>query len=129
MITKMTCEVKNTTDCKPVVSTKCGTVQYQECTEEPQETCEEVEMRIPKQEKELKRKCLLPDDGAQVALPLPTPRGSKALGRENLGAIVAAAKAQALPWLMKTEVWNYFCICIHTVSKFYICILTWLCSC
>merc|ERR1719412_1785916 len=88
MITKMTCEVKNTTDCKPVVSTKCGTVQYQECTEEPIETCEEVEMRIPKQEKELKRKCLLPDDGAQVALPLPTPRGSKALGRENLGAIV-----------------------------------------
>jgi len=103
MITKMTCEVKNTTDCKPVVSTKCGTVQYQECTEEPQETCEEVEMRIPKQEKELKRKCLLPDDGAQVALPLPTPRGSKALGRENLGAIVAAAKAQALAEQVNAE--------------------------
>ena len=29
MITKMTCEVKHTTDCKPVVSTKCGNVQYQ----------------------------------------------------------------------------------------------------
>ena len=29
MITKMTCEVKHTTDCKPVVSTKCGNVQFQ----------------------------------------------------------------------------------------------------
>ena len=29
MITKMTCEVKHTTDCKPVTSTKCGNVQYQ----------------------------------------------------------------------------------------------------
>ena len=29
MITKMACEVKHTTDCKPVTSTKCGNVQFQ----------------------------------------------------------------------------------------------------
>jgi len=90
MITKMTCEVKHTTDCKPVVSTKCGNVQYQECTEEPEEKCEEVEMSVPKQEKQLKKKCLLPDDGANVNAAL-TARGAK-----QLGSIVAAAKAQAL---------------------------------
>ena len=41
-------------------------LQFQECTEEPQEKCEEVEMSVPKQEKQLKKKCLLPDDGANV---------------------------------------------------------------
>lgn len=95
MITKMTCEVKHTTDCKPVTSTKCGSVQYQECTEEPEETCEEVEMRIPKQERELKKKCLLPDDGAGVNAAI-TARGAKQLGvltargAAQLGSIVAA---------------------------------------
>ena len=29
MITKMTCDVKQTTDCKPVTSTKCGNVEFQ----------------------------------------------------------------------------------------------------
>jgi len=90
MITKMTCEVKHTTDCKPVTSTKCGNVQFQECSEEPEETCEEVEMRVPRQEKQLKKKCLLPDDGAGVNAAI-TARGAK-----QLGSIVAAAKAQAL---------------------------------
>jgi len=90
MITKMTCEVKHTTGCKPVTSTKCGDVEFQECTEEPEESCEEVEMRIPKQEKQLKKKCLLPDEGAGVNAAL-TARGAK-----QLGSIVAAAKAQAL---------------------------------
>ena len=49
-----------------------------------------------------KRKCLLPDDGAEVS-PNITPRGSKALGRENLSAIVAAAKAQALAEQVNAE--------------------------
>ena len=47
-------------------------------------------MRIPKQEKQLKKKCLLPDEGAGVNAAL-TARGAK-----QLGSIVAAAKAQAL---------------------------------
>ena len=41
-------------------------------------------MRIPKQEKQLKKKCLLPDDGAGVNAAL-TARGAK-----QLGSIVAA---------------------------------------
>ena len=39
---------------------------FQECTEEPQEKCEEVEMSVPKQEKQNRKKCLLPDEGANV---------------------------------------------------------------
>ena len=40
----------------------------------PDEKCEEVEMSVPKQEKQLKKKCLLPDDGANVNAAL-TARG------------------------------------------------------
>ncbi len=29
MTTKMTCEVKHTTDCRPVTSTKCQNIRYQ----------------------------------------------------------------------------------------------------
>ncbi len=60
----MTCEVRHTTDCRPVVSTKCQTLEYQECQEEPEERCEEREVMVPTQEKEHKKKCLLPDDGS-----------------------------------------------------------------
>ena len=55
-------QVKKTTSCKPVISTKCSNIEYQECTEEPVEECVEREMMIPTQEKEHKKKCLLPDD-------------------------------------------------------------------
>ena len=37
-------------------------------------------MRIPKQERELKKKCLLPDDGAGVNAAI-TARGAKQLGK------------------------------------------------
>jgi hypothetical protein len=47
-------------------------------------------MSVPKQEKQLKKKCLLPDDNANVNAAI-TARGAK-----QLGSIVAAAKAQAL---------------------------------
>ncbi len=36
----------------------------QECQEEPVEECVEQEMMVPTQEKEHKKKCLLPDDGS-----------------------------------------------------------------
>ena len=45
-----------------MISTKCSNIEYQECTEEPVEECVEREMMIPTQEKEHKKKCLLPDD-------------------------------------------------------------------
>lgn len=71
MTTKMTCEVKHTTNCKPTTSTKCQNINYQECAEVPQEMCETIDMKVPNQEKEHKKKCLLPDDGTGLA----TPRG------------------------------------------------------
>ena len=49
MTTKMTCEVKHTSNYKPVTSTKCQSITYTECAEIPQETCETVQMQVPKQ--------------------------------------------------------------------------------
>jgi len=86
MTTKMTCVVKHTKNCSPIASTKCQSINYQECAEIPNEVCENVEMSIPHQDKEHKKKCLLPDDATGAA---PSARGAKALGQ-----IVAAAKAQ-----------------------------------
>merc|ERR1712018_411108 len=93
MTTKMTCEVKHTANCKPVTSTKCQSITCTECAEIPQETCETVQMQVPKQEKEHKKKCLLPDNGSG----LPLPRGNTPnAALSNLDASVAAVKAQSL---------------------------------
>ena len=46
MTTKMTCEVKHTTNCEAVTSTKCANINYQECAEVPEEECETVEMQV-----------------------------------------------------------------------------------
>ena len=59
-----------------MVSTKCQNIKYQECKEEPKETCEDRDMMIPNQEKEHKKKCLLPDNGITGAGL--TARGTKA---------------------------------------------------
>ena len=58
----------------------------QECKEEPREVCEDREMMVPSQEKEHKKKCLLPDDGSNgstggstsATVGSLTPRGNKA---------------------------------------------------
>merc|ERR1712012_1161373 len=51
-------------------------------------------MQVPKQEKEHKKKCLLPDNGANG---LPLPRGNAPTAAlSNLDASVAAVKAQSL---------------------------------
>lgn len=108
MINKMTCEVLHTIDCRPITSKKCQTINFRECFEEPQEDCKMVTMKVPMQEKEHKKKCLLPADGSLANLPKPvvddadfSPRSSKSLGAEfggqirgqksiaNLAAIVA----------------------------------------
>eukprot|EP00096_Caligus_rogercresseyi_P012849 TRINITY_DN5515_c0_g1_i1.p1 TRINITY_DN5515_c0_g1~~TRINITY_DN5515_c0_g1_i1.p1 ORF type:complete len:414 (+),score=114.53 TRINITY_DN5515_c0_g1_i1:37-1278(+) len=64
MTSTMSCEVKHSTNCVPVKQTKCKTIVYQECQEEPVENCSEQEIMIPMQEKEHKKKCLLPDNGS-----------------------------------------------------------------
>merc|ERR1712226_435590 len=85
------CEVKHVTACNPVVSTKCANINYQECAELPEETCEEIEMQLPRQEKEHKKKCLLPDDG-------PGAPGLAARAPDTLNTLAdSAAEAQEVP--------------------------------
>jgi len=63
MTTSMLCEVKHTTSCQPKVSEKCASITYTECQELPNEECNTVDIQVPFQEKEHKKKCLLPDNG------------------------------------------------------------------
>merc|ERR1739844_513920 len=92
MVTKMVCEVKHVTACNPVVSTKCANINYQECAELPEETSEEIEMQLPRQEKEHKKKCLLPDDG-----PGAPPPGARAAPDALNSVSDSAAEAQEVP--------------------------------
>jgi len=91
MTTSMLCEVKHTTACEPKVSQKCATVTYQECQELPEETCESVDTQVPFQEKEHKKKCLLPDDGSLPAIAkkepeAAAPEAAAAAASESLSA-------------------------------------------
>lgn len=90
MTTSMVCKVKHTTNCHPAISTKCQNIKYQECKELPREVCEERQMMIPTQEREHKKKCLLPDIGA-AGTGAVTPRGNKT----DLDKVAAAAAAVA----------------------------------
>lgn len=67
MTSRMACEVKHTTSCEPKVTNKCQSIAFQECNEVPTETCENKDVKIPKQEKEHKKKCLLADDNSLPA--------------------------------------------------------------
>ena len=61
----------------------------QECSEEPVEECAQQEMMVPTQEKEHKKKCLLPDDGSfgtGNTEPAPAPRQSRTLNVQGRGA-------------------------------------------
>ena len=49
---------------------------WQECNEVPTENCEEKEVKIPKQEKEHKKKCLLADDNSLPASATQAPRAA-----------------------------------------------------
>lgn len=98
MINKMTCEVLHTIDCRPTTSKKCQTINFRECFEEPQEDCKMVTMKVPMQEKEHKKKCLLPADGSLANLPKPVvdeqefaPRSSKALTSNSAGGEFSGA--------------------------------------
>jgi hypothetical protein len=77
MISRMTCEVKHTTSCEPKVTNKCKDIQFQECNEVPDPQCKKKEVKIPKQEKEHKKKCLLADDDSlpSSATSAPAPNG------------------------------------------------------
>merc|ERR1712015_303116 len=53
------CKVRKAVDCKPVKSTKCATVTYQDCSMEPSEedNCG-VTVPVPEQNKVHQKKCL-----------------------------------------------------------------------
>jgi len=78
MTSRMVCEVKHATSCEPKVTNKCQNIAFQECNEIPTEKCETKDVKIPKQEKEHKKKCLLADDNALPAgassTPAPAPQ-------------------------------------------------------
>ena len=42
-------QVKSAQSCKPAVSTKCASIEYQECSEAPVEKCEDRDVSEPKQ--------------------------------------------------------------------------------
>ena len=42
-------QVKSSQSCKPAVSTKCASIEYQECSEAPVENCEERDVSEPQQ--------------------------------------------------------------------------------
>ena len=42
-------QVKSSQSCKPAVSTKCASIEYQECSEAPVESCEERDVSEPQQ--------------------------------------------------------------------------------
>lgn len=71
MTSRMVCEVKHTNACQPKVSNKCQSIQFQECKEIATEKCENKDVKVPKQEKEHKKKCLLADDNALPATAAP----------------------------------------------------------
>lgn len=100
MTTKMVCEVKHTSSCEPVPSTKCQTIEYQECSEEAVETCKDQEIMVPSQEKEHKKKCLLPDDGINGVGP--APRQAKVLKNVE-GRGEQKVQLQQLPLQQRTE--------------------------
>lgn len=71
MTSRMVCEVKHTSSCLPKVTNKCQSIQFQECKEIASEKCETKDVKVPKQEKEHKKKCLLADDNALPVTPAP----------------------------------------------------------
>merc|ERR1712150_413256 len=77
MISRMVCEVKHATSCEPKVTNKCQSIAFQECNEIPTEKCEKRDVKIPKQEKEHKKKCLLADDNALPASATAAPATSQ----------------------------------------------------
>ena len=42
-------QVKSSQSCKPAVSTKCASIEYQECSEAPVENCEQRDVSEPQQ--------------------------------------------------------------------------------
>ena len=55
----MKCEVKKKTLCEPQTKESCEKIEYTETKQIPEEICTEEYIKVPIQEKEHKRKCLM----------------------------------------------------------------------
>lgn len=74
MTDSMNCEVLWTNNCEAISTRKCKTIEYKECFETPTEKCHDVNITIPWQHYEHKKKCLLTEDSEsgkpKVLIPL-----------------------------------------------------------
>ena len=68
MTTKLTCKVYYEKACKPKVSRKCQSIQYNEWLEKPVEVCEILTIQKPQQTWQHKEKCLFPDSAAGIQI-------------------------------------------------------------
>ena len=64
----MKCEVKKKTHCKPQTQEKCEDIKYTETEQIPKEVCTEEYIKIPIQEIEHKRKCLMRNNNNNTQL-------------------------------------------------------------
>ena len=64
----MKCEVKKKTHCKPQTQEKCEVIKYTETEQIPKEVCTEEYIKIPIQEIEHKRKCLMMNNNNKTQL-------------------------------------------------------------
>lgn len=95
----MTCLVKNTSHCTPHVRHDCKMIAYQECTEVPKMSCEHTHLHKPMQEKQHRKKCLLPDEPAPPSYLPPPPSqepmyGTNGQPSHNLADVVNPREAR-----------------------------------
>jgi len=69
MTNTYTCKTESTTDCTSTTRPDCKTISWQECREVPVTNCQAKSVHVPMQEKQHRKKCLLPDEGKDEAPP------------------------------------------------------------
>merc|ERR1719220_1775194 len=63
------CKTESTTDCTSATRPDCKNISWQECREVPVTNCQPKSVHVPMQEKQHRKKCLLPDEGQDAAPP------------------------------------------------------------
>merc|ERR1712203_724634 len=69
MTNTYTCKTESTTDCTSATRPDCKNISWQECREVPVTNCQPKSVHVPMQEKQHRKKCLLPDEGQDAAHP------------------------------------------------------------
>jgi len=97
MTSRMACKVEHTTSCEPKVTNKCQQIEFQECNEVPTEKCDTKYLKVPKQELEHKKKCLLADDDTLPSTSTPAPTAYPAPSQAPQPTYPAAPLPQSTP--------------------------------